>query len=177
MPYPNPFLKSFGSIFSSILREKSLRPEQLELWVIDEESNEYSMFEPADVRDVLEQLADEINFLGIYTDRPAYFEEFKETMYEENGLIVTLFPKRQLRCIKAGTAPKLVLDFEWEGGCYEKQICRKAYYIPIHKKPWKIGENLDIAVPISYNTVIVKNVPDRRKKPHRDRFEAAFYGS
>ena len=165
--------------------------ERLELEIIDEEPENYSIFEPADVSDVLDQLAPELNDLTIFTDRPAYFEGFAETMYEENGLIVMLFPKKNLReccgsterrdSLKNGfisrgkTGQKLVLDFEWEGSCYLSQLKMKKGYIPIHKKPWKIGENLDIAVPFGYNTVIVKNVQMTNKKPVRDRFEEAFY--
>ena len=43
------------------------------------------------------------------------------------------------------------------------------------QKPWKQGENLDIMVPIGYNTVIVKSMHHQREKLGRDRFEEAFY--
>ena len=56
-----------------------------------------------------------------------------------------------------------------------EMICAAATYIPIHKKPWKQGENLDIMVPIGYNTVIVKSMHHQREKLGRDRFEEAFY--
>ena len=70
---------------------------------------------------------------------------------------------------------KVILDFEWEGAYRTEMICAAATYIPIHKKPWKQGENLDIMVPIGYNTVIVKSRQNKKKKPVRDRFEEAFY--
>lgn len=177
MSYPNEFLQNFRPIFFAIVREKSLSLKQVEVEIIDEESADYSVFEPADVRDVLEQLAEDLNFLTIYTQRPAYFKEFAETMYEENGLIVTFFPKNKIKNADAEGSPKLLLDFEWQGKCYGGQMCRGRYYIPIHKKPWQKAENLDIIVPIGYNTVIVKSIQNKRKKSKQDRFEEAFYHS
>lgn len=203
MSYSNKFLRNFRPVFFGILKEKQMKPERVELEIIDEEEDGYGIFEPAGVREVLEQLAEDLNFLTIYTERPAYFYEFAETMYEENGLIVMLFPKRCLwdaargmsrrqdgslpdmtsvpgnagRCLRRQTEHvwQLVLDFEWEGNCYLGQTRAGRYYIPIHKKPWKQGENLDITVPFGYNTVIVKGIQDKRKRPERDRFDEAFY--
>lgn len=177
MSYPNPFLRNFRPVFFAILQEKHLSLRRVELEVIDEEEEDYSVFEPADVRDVLEQLSVDLNFLTIYTERPAYFRELAETMYEENGLIVTLFSKKQMQNRNVCGNQKLMLDFEWEGNCHEEQIGSGRYYIPIHKKPWEEAENLDIAVPIGYNTVIVKGMQKRRIEPGLDRFEEAFYNS
>lgn len=193
MSYSNEFLQNFRPVFFGILKERGIAPERVELEIIDEESGRGSLFEPADVRDVLEQLADDLNFLSIYTERPAYFYEFAERMYEENGLVVMLFPKEELSMAnrKSGHTGrsglnasnrrmetwKLLLDFEWEGDCYPGWMGEGRAYIPIHKKPWKQGENLDIVVPIGYNTVIVKDMQRRRGKLARDRFEEAFYGS
>lgn len=180
MSYSNEFLQNFRPIYFSILKAKQLRPERVEIEVIDEESEGYSIFEPADVRDVLMQLSCDLNFLTIYTDRPVYFEQFAETMYGENGLVVLLFPKSFLKhCssnfrLGSGNA-KVILDFEWEGKCYDGQMQDGNYYIPIHKKPWQTAENLDIVVPIGYNTVIVKRICNTRGKPRRDRLEEAFY--
>ena len=176
MSYSNRFLRDFRPIFLAILKEKRLDPGQLALEIIDEEPGGLGIFEPAGVREVLEQLSEDLNFLTIYTERPAYFYEYAETMYEENGLVVTIFPKEKLRCA-ANMGIQMVLDFEWEGECYFGQMRPGRYYIPIHKKPWKMGENLDIMIPIGYNTVIVKDIPNKRKKPWGDRFEEAFYSS
>lgn len=190
MSYSNEFLRDFEPVFLGILQEKQIRPERAELEIIDEEEDGPGIFEPFGVGEVLEQIAGDLNFLTIYTKRPAYFYRFAETMYEENGLIIQIFPKEALQKM-AGTRHaatvgrnrkwmetdtwQLVLDFEWEGNCYPGQMCPGRYYIPIHKKPWKQGGNLDIMVPIGYNTVIVKGLQDKRKKPGCDRLEEAFY--
>lgn len=177
MSYPNRFLRDFCPVFLAILKEKSIDPAQLEVEIIDEEPESRGIFEPAGVREVLEQLAEELNFLTIYTERPAYFFELAETMYGENGLVVMIFPKKRLQSAGRCGQTQLVLDFEWEGSCYLRQMCPGRYYIPIHKKPWKTGENLDIIIPIGYNTVIVKDMQNKQEKPGRDRFEEAFYNS
>lgn len=178
MSYSNAFLRDFRPVFLGILKEKKLPPAQVALEIIDEEPDGRGIFEPAGVREVLEQLTEDLNFLTIYTERPAYFYEFAETMYEENGLIVMLFPKRECkRQIALRAVATLVLDFEWEGACHFAQMQPGRYYVPIHKKPWRQGENLDIMVPIGYNTVIVKRIQEEKKKPGRDRFEEAFYSS
>ena len=77
--------------------------------------------------------------------------------------------------MRPGVGDTLVLDFEWEGQCYFNLLAQGKNYIPIHKKPWKIAENLDIIVPFGYNTVIVKSMHHQREKLGRDRFEEAFY--
>lgn len=202
MSYSNRFLRDFRPIFLAILKKKAIDPAQLEVEIIDEEPDSDGIFEPTGVREVLEQLAEELNFLTIYTERPAYFFEFAETMYGENGLVVMIFPKKRLQsAFRYGQkvnskqmrmcsveedigekarfmeAPQLVLDFEWEGSCYFGQMRQGRYYIPIHKKPWKTGENLDIIIPIGYNTVIVKDMQNKQEKPGRDRFDEAFYNS
>ena len=180
MSYSNEFLRNFRPVFLAILKAQSFRPERVELVVIDEERSH--VFEPADVRDVLEQIGDDLNYLTVYTGRPAYFSAFAERMYEENGLVVMVFPKTRLSAWEgqAGVREtfltrKVILDFEWEGAYRTEMICAAATYIPIHKKPWKQGENLDIMVPIGENTVIVKGMHHQREKLGRDRFEEAFY--
>mgnify|MGYP000630491381 CR=1 FL=1 len=56
MSYSNVFLRNFRPVFLAILKAQSFRPERVELVVIDEERSH--VFEPADVRDVLEQIGD-----------------------------------------------------------------------------------------------------------------------
>ena len=168
MSYPNAYLRDFVPVLGQILKEKQIAPEKLHLEIIDEESEEKSIFEPVGVDEVLDQLADELNHLTVYTDRPAHFQAFAEQIYEENGLMPLIF-------MRPGVGDTLVLDFEWEGQCYFNLLAQGKNYIPIHKKPWKIAENLDIIVPFGYNTVIVKSRQNKKKKPVRDRFEEAFY--
>lgn len=185
MSYSNAFLREFRPVFLGILKEKGLSAEKVAVIVIDEEPGGQGIFEPAGVKEVLEQISDDLNFLTIYTERPAYFYEFAETMYEENGLIIEIFSKiackrlfrrEEIRvCDSVACAGTFIMDFEWEGACYTECICPGKYYVPIHKKPWKKGENLDIIVPIGYNTEIVKGIQNKRKKPRRDRLEEAFY--
>ena len=43
------------------------------------------------------------------------------------------------------------------------------------KKALEDAGNLDITVPIGYNTVIVKNIKTVHKQPCYDKFEQAFY--
>lgn len=187
MAYSNEFLRNFRPIFFGILKEKGMAPHRVEVEVIDEEPESMSIFEPAGVREVLEQLSDDLNYLTVYTDRPAYFYGFAEKMYQENGLIVMIFPKEDFfPAARRAGGETLVFDFEWEGKCYMGQMRPGKYYIPIHKKLWacsdgarsdRAGENLDIEVPIGYNTVIVKRVQEQRRERERDRFEEAFYHS
>ena len=182
MSFSNEFLMDFKPVYFGILHEKQIPPEKARLEIIDEEGERNCFFEQEDVKSVLEQLGPDLNFLTIYTNRPAYFREFTETMYEENGLMVMVLPKKYLEWEKirgntGTTVPyKLIFDFEWEGNCYERQIRQGKHYIPVHKKRWEKAENLDIAVPIGYNTVIVKRTQNSEKKRCRDRFEEAFYG-
>lgn len=189
MSYSNIFLREFAPVFGGIVRALRIEPERLAVEAVDEESGERSMFETADVKDALGQIAPDLNFLTIYTERPAYFREFAETMYEESGLIIRILPKHCMgketarnartngRTVseKNGRLQVIVLDFEWDGGCSGSVLRLGSYYIPIHKKPWEMRGNLDIAVPIGYNTVIVKGVPDFDRKSARDRLEDAFY--
>ena len=181
LSYSNAYLREFDAVFFQILKEKNISPEKLHLEIIDEEPEEKSIFEPAGVDEVLEQLAEKLNYLTIYTKRPEHFSGFVDKIYEENGLMPILFSKKQLKHstflskkIMQGEET-LVLDFEWNGPCYFSVLAGGKKYIPIYKKPWKMAENLDIIIPFGYNTVIVKSRQNKKKKPVRDRFEEAFY--
>ncbi len=195
MAYDNDFLREFAPVFTGILKTLGISIGQAELEILDEELEEYGNFELTELLDVLEQIVAELNFLTIYTERPAYFEDFKETLYEENGLLVNVMDKRQMMAnIRyranhhggSGHAKRrILLDFERRSACYKELICARYYYIPIYKKCWrrkKCGkdgrtgtENLDILVPIGYNTVAVGNVYNEKKTSYLDRFELAFY--
>ena len=181
MSYLNAYLREFDAVFFQILKEKKISPEKLHLEIIDEEPKEQYIFEPAGVDEVLEQLAERLNYLTIYTERPEHFLEFADKIYEENGLMPVFFSKKELKRNTffskktVHTGETLVLDFEWNGPCYFSVLASGRKYIPIYKKPWKMAENLDIIIPFGYNTVIVKSRQNTRKKPVRDRFDEAFY--
>ena len=120
MSYSNPYLNDFEQIFFEILRIKEINPAKIEVVVLDEEIEERPRFECTDVKDVLYQLGPKLNAITIYTDRPNYFFEYVKSMDEENGLIVSVLPKRNLkgnymRPMKGEIS--LILDFEWTGSC------------------------------------------------------------
>lgn len=178
MAFENPYLVDFAPLFFSVIKEKGFNPAKVEVIIFDEEADEHHLFERIGVPEVLNQLIDNINALTIYTDRPQLFERFAEQAYEDNGLLVTINPKReQCRAVrqKADDRIGVILDFEWKGDCYrpDKGACKG--YIPIHKKPWEMRENLDILVPFGYNTVIVKSNHVKDKIFVRDRFDEGFY--
>lgn len=172
------FFRAPEIILNEILKEKHQSLRTIELLIIDEDEKEeeISIFEEETVLAILEHLQNQLNFLTILTNRPAYFYPFAEKMYEENGLIVSIFPKGKIEKRKGSyETSKMILDFEKEGSCYGFFMTPGNYYIPIYKKTWQIAENLDIKVPIGYNTVIVKSTILQEQKPKRDRFEEAFY--
>lgn len=178
MAYENPYLVDFAPIFFGVLKEKGINPAKVELVVFDEEINERHAFERVGVIDVLNQLRDSINALTIYTDRPDFFDGFIEAAYEENGLLAQRAPKKaqnraDIMCSSCTTG--LILDFEWKKDDCGMGRHSKCGYIPIHKKPWKMRENLDILVPFGYNTVIVKGKQTNDKIFVRDRFDEGFY--
>ena len=104
---------------------------------------------------VLEQISRDLNFLKIVTSRPAYFQPYIERMYEDTGLVVQV---EGLEEISFGGV-NVILDMEKKGTCHYRYMQEGILYIPIYKRPWsqaKTPGNLDISVPIGYNTVIVK---------------------
>ena len=178
MSYSNPYLADFQRIFFEILRIKEMNPAKIEVIVLDEEIHERHVFERRDIRDVLYLIGPKLNVLTIYTDRPGYFLEYVQKMDEENGLIVSVFPKKILKenmRLQIREERLFILDFERRGKCEMLGNGRMCAYIPIYKKPWKMAENLDIMVPFSYNTVIVKSNYENDKKFVNDRFDEGFY--
>ncbi len=123
------------------------------------------------VDNVLQQLAPELNRMIIRTSRSEYFEEFVQTMYEENGLIIQLEEK------SCEPFPKgcFVMDFELWGEPLQRMFREDIFYLPIFRKQWEIAENLDILVPIGYNTVIVKGAVTASGFSADDWMENEFY--
>jgi len=148
----NPYLPYIRRIVEQILARKGLDYGGMKLLLIDKDEEEESLFEEDKADMVLKQMSPDLNFLIIVTNRPAYFQEYVEKMYEETGLIVRVEEKDA--SLKYGA--NLVLDLEPQGDMYEFLLEEPKIYLPIYKRGWKTAENLDIYVPIGYNTVIVK---------------------
>lgn len=151
MTYQNPCIAYIHAIVSHVLEKRQIPYRQLELVVVDAEMSGDSY----DIENVLSQLTPRLNYLLLVTDRPAYYKDFVHAMYEENGLIVQRVPKSERRRARGN----LVLDFERSGAVSAESMIRPgAIYLPIYKKPWEIGENLDIMVPVGYNTLVVEGI-------------------
>lgn len=162
--YENPYLPWMRQILCDILPQRGLSYQTLRLAVLDTDEDEEIIFWEDMVLQVLNDLAEDLNGLLIFTRRPAYFQEYVERMYEENGLLVQIWEKGRLgkKGFQAELAANTLLDFERQGGVYQMGLREPALYIPIYKKPWKTAENLDILVPIGYNTVIVRGIKEER---------------
>ena len=148
----NPYLPYFRSILEQILDQYGVSYGNLCPLLLDRNTQPESMLSGDDVELVLEQMSADLNFLRIATDRPAYFSYYIEKMYEENGLVVQIQEKNRFSL----EGINVVLDMEQRGGLRRECIQENIHYIPMYKKPWNQGQNLDISVPIGYNTVIVK---------------------
>ncbi|MEH2944363.1 hypothetical protein VSQ32_16260 [Lachnospiraceae bacterium KK002] len=124
--------------------------------LLDTDTPPESMLDEDDVEQVLEQISQGLNFLKIATDRPAYFQAYIERMYEDTGLVVQLEDRQEISM----TGVNVILDMEKKGCCHHRYMQENILYIPVYKRPWsrvKIMENLDISIPVGYNTVIVKD--------------------
>lgn len=150
----NPFLPQFRRIMEQILYRYEIPYQDFHPLLVDTDTQPESMLSEDDVALVLEQLSGDLNFLRIATSRPAYFSYYIERMYEENGLVVQLEEKKRLSLDRVN----VVLDMEQEEGIRRECIRENMHYIPVYKKTWNQAENLDISVPIGYNTVIVKGM-------------------
>lgn len=152
IPKENPYLPFIRGIIEQVLEQKGLDYGQMRLLLVDSDEEEASVFEEDKADLVLEKLSAELNYLTIVTNRPAYFESFVERMYEEAGLPVQVEKKENSHKYDVNT----VVDLEQQGSMYQFDLKEPSIYIPIYKRSWKTAENLDICVPIGYNTVIVK---------------------
>lgn len=167
----NCYLPQLREIIEIILEKRKIPYEQFAPVLID----------GGDVQDTLlgaELLGRDLNRLTILTDRPAYFTEYTDSMYEENGLIVELSLKDAQKIAELsaeGTGSNVILDFETTGERKGEIKFGKKLYIPVFKKRWERTANLDIAVPIGYNTMIVRVSETVKERPYLDKFERAFY--
>ena len=157
--WTNPYLAESRNFIEQILHQKGLDYRRFCPVVLDTDCPEQNFGEEDDVDQVLEQLAEGLNFLEICTERPEYFEGLKRRMAKEYGLMVRILPKD-------GEEKKngnMVLDFERYGDMHIRAFPREVLYLPFYKRRWiekkqemTAEENLDIKVPIGYNMLTVR---------------------
>ena len=151
----NPFLPKLRSILEQLLPMYQISYKEFRPLMIDTDSPPESLLDEDSVAVVLEQISEDLNFLRIATDRPAYFSDYIQRMYEETGLVVQTEPKEQ----EISGDVNVILDMEQQGDIARRYMRAETLYIPVFKRQWRRLEplqNLDISIPIGYNTVIVK---------------------
>ncbi len=154
LTYHNPCISKMRSVVERVIADREVTFQKLELVILDAQSGQ-DVKDDFDIQDTLSQLANGLNYLLLVTDRPDFYEDFVYDMYEENGLIVQHAPKSVCERVRGN----FVLDFEREGEAPKESMLRPGViYVPIYKKPWEIGENLDIKVPVGYNTLVIEGV-------------------
>ncbi len=169
--YENPYLGQLRRIIEQILEQKKIPYGQFAPVFLDGNDSQYALW-AADL------LGRDLNRLTILTEHPAYFERFADNMYEEHGLIVEVFFKERRKLteiISDGGKGCVILDFEKPGEGFGRIRFEKKLYIPVFKKRWESAGNLDIAVPIGYNTMIVRGSEEEETQLYFDKFERAFY--
>lgn len=156
-PWENPYVHKLRMILEQVLSRYHLSYREFRPLLIDTDTPPESLLDEDQVEVLLEQISEDLNFLRIVTDRPAYFADYIQRMYEDDGLVVQVCPKGE--DILADV--NVVLDMEQQGECPIKKLREDMLYIPLYKRQWRPVENmgnLDISIPIGYNTVIVKGV-------------------
>ena len=169
----NPYLFQIREIIEQILEKRNISYEVFSPVMIDGKDSEATLM-------AAELLAEDLNHLTILTDQPAYFENYADNMYEERGLLVEIFPKNLPKTADFSSDElqgNVILDFEKPKENSFRIKFGKKLYIPVFKKAWEPAGNLDIAVPIGYNTVIVKGKKTEKEISYFDKFERAFYGN
>ena len=153
----NPFLPKLRSILEQLLPMYQISYKEFRPLMIYTDSPPESLLDEDSVAVVLEQISEDLNFLRIATDRPAYFSDYIQRMYEETGLVVQTEPKEQ----EISGDVNVILDMEQQGDIARRYMRAETLYIPVFKRQWRRLEplqNLDISIPIGYNTVIVKGI-------------------
>lgn len=169
----NPYLPQIREIIKQVLKERGISYEQFAPVIIDGSDS-------GDALMAAELLARDLNSLVLLTGQPEYFEEFAENIYEEQGLIVQILSKNQKTCADCysdGAYGNVILDFEDPNEENHVPEFGRKTYIPIYKRRWESAGNLDIAVPIGYNTLIVRGNAAAGKRRSLDKFEQAFYNN
>ena len=169
----NPYLPQIREIMEQVLKERGISYEEFAPVIIDGSESEDALM-------AAELLAKDLNSLVLLTGQPEYFEEFAENIYEEQGLIVRIISKNQKTfadCFLDGVYGNVILDFEDSNGEEHVPEFGKKTYIPIFKRRWESAGNLDIAVPIGYNTLTVRGSAAAEMWRSLDKFEQAFYNN
>ena len=151
----NPFLPQLRWILEQALEKYGMDYRIFRPLLLDTDTPPESMLEEDDVALVLEQISSDLNFLRIATGRPAYFASYIDKMYEDTGLVVQTEAQEEISL----DGVNVILDMERKGNCHYRYMKEGILYIPLYKRPWsqvKMMQNLDISIPIGYNTVIVK---------------------
>lgn len=152
MTYRNPFIMYIRDVVEQVIKKRHIPGKKLELVIIDAEEGREE--DDDDIENVLYELVQQLNYLLLVTDRPDKYEDFMELVYEENGLIVQQMPKTARKAARGN----LMLDFERSGGICAEAMGADMIYVPVYKRKWEIGENLDIIVPVGYNTLVVRGI-------------------
>ena len=159
----NPYLPQFRNIMEQVLKKRGISYRDFAPVCIDEEKPELLLMEE-DIVTVLHELERDLNALTILTERPDFFSSYAARMEEEYGLMVSVREKRHAGAESPFLFPgNVILEFERNGHFCTPEKTGGYCYIPIYKIPWQSGENLDILVPIGYNTVIVKGLDLREE--------------
>lgn len=176
-PY-DPCTPYFRTIIDQLLAQYGRSYRDMRLLLVDTDPEEGTdILASEEERYIVDQLLTGLNDCRIYTNRPEYFADFAEQILLESGLVAEICSKKERIRDKSGTGRKynLILDFETAGDMEGNWGGEHDIYIPIYKKTWLQGANLDIRVPIGYNTVIVKGVETEADKRLPDRLEREFY--
>lgn len=132
--WENPFLSYSRIIIEEILCLKHLDYRSFRPVLIDTDTPDQHFGEEDDVDLVLPQIERGLNFLEICTDRPEHFEDWKNRMEDEYGLIVRMIPKT----VEEPLYGNMVLDFERNGKMRMEQFARDVIYLPFQKRRWEI---------------------------------------
>lgn len=167
----NPYLFQIREILEQVLERRHIPYDRFVPVLIDGKNSKYTLT-------AAELLGKDLNRIVILTDNPAYFEEYADNMYEEQGLIAEIFRKEPQKIADLpleGLLGNVILDFEEKKERASDIKFGKKIYIPIFKREWERAGNLDIAVPIGYNIMIVRGSETEQKRRCLDKFERAFY--
>lgn len=169
--YENPYLDELRGLIAQAIQKRGITYAKFAPIIIEGEEPEESLRAAMD-------LAQDINEMTIIAKDHTYYEDFADNMYEEHGLLISMWQKEGISTadiLSNKISGNVIIDFEKTEQTKISPDVGEKLYIPIHKRKWESRANLDIAVPIGYNTVIVKREQKENNPPAFDRLEQAFY--